>query len=316
MSLTVHAARGDGSPAPHPSRPSASRRRRRRASRLLYLFALPALLVYGAFFVVPALQGLRYATTDWDGFSPTFRDVGLDNLVEVTTADDLFRNALTNNLTFMLIVVVGQTALSLLLAVLLAARSRSSTLLRGLFFLPTVLSSVSVAFVWRFVYDPNFGLANTVLDTVGLGVLRGSYLGDAGSAIVWVAIAQIWFHAGQMMVIYIAGLNQIPAELYEAARTDGANRWQLFRHVTWPMVAPATALVIAYTTIQSFKAFDLILGLAGNPPRASLDILSTRIYTTFANSQLGYAAAESIVFMLAIALVTWLQNRAARLTHG
>ncbi|MFC4144776.1 carbohydrate ABC transporter permease [Micromonospora mangrovi] len=129
-------------------------------------------------------------------------------------------------------------------------------------------------------------------------------------------MAQIWFHAGQMMVIYIAGLNQIPAELYEAARTDGAGRGSSSGHVTWPMVAPATALVVAYTTIQSFKAFDLILGLAGNPPRASLDILSTRIYTTFANSQLGYAAAESIVFMLAIALVTWLQNRAARLTHG
>ncbi|AEV82906.1 ABC transporter permease [Actinoplanes sp. SE50] len=282
----------------------------------LLLFALPALVLYGGFFLLPAVQGLRYATTDWDGFSPSFRSVGAANLTAVVDHDDLFRNALTNNLKFLLVVVLGQTALALLLAVLLAARSRGSTWLRALFFLPTVLSSVSVAFIWKFVYDPNFGLVNTLLSAVGLDRFRSAFLGDEGTAILWVAVAQIWFHAGQMMVIYIAGLHQIPEELYDAARTDGAGRWQVFRHVTWPMVGPATALVIAYTTIQSFKAFDLILGLAGNPPRSGLDVLSTRIYSTFANSQLGYAAAESIVFMAAIALVTILQNRAAKWVHG
>jgi raffinose/stachyose/melibiose transport system permease protein len=307
------AERGD---APPPAAPRGRRRGRRRFPRTLLLFPLPALVLYAAFFVLPAVQGIQYATTDWDGFSPTFDNVGIGNFVDIATADDLFRNALTNNLKFMLAVVAGQTLLSLLLAVLLAARSRSSTLLRALYFFPTVLSSVSVAFLWRFVYDPNFGLANTLLGAVGLDRFRSAYLGNEDTAIFYVAIAQIWFHAGQMMVIYIAGINQIPAELYEAARTDGAGRWQQFRYVTWPMVAPATALVVAYTTIQSFKAFDLILGLAGNPPRAALDILSTRIYTTFANSQLGYAAAESVVFMLAIAVVTILQNRAARLAHG
>lgn len=281
----------------------------------LWLFSVPALALYGGFFLLPAVQGLRYATTDWDGYSPTFTEVGLANLTEVVAGDDLFRNALTNNLTFLLAVVTGQTTVALLLAVLLAARSRASTLLRALFFLPTVLSSVSVAFIWRFVYDPTFGLANGILDAVGLDSWQSAYLGDESTAILWVAFAQIWFHAGQMMVIYIAGINQIPAELYDAARTDGAGRWQQFRHVTWPMVAPATTLVIAYTTLQSFKAFDLILGLAGNPPRAGLDVLATRIYSTFADSQLGYAAAESIVFMAAIAVVTWLQNRAGKAVH-
>ncbi|GAA2891613.1 putative ABC transporter permease protein YurN [Actinoplanes cyaneus] len=287
-----------------------------RSSRSLYLFAVPALILYGGFFLLPAAQGLRYATTDWDGYSPTFRNVGAANLTDVVTNDDLFRHALTNNLKFLLVVVLGQTALALLLAVLLAARSRGSTWLRALFFLPTILSSVSVAFIWKFVYDPNFGLANALLRAVGLGRFESSYLGNESTAILWVAVAQIWFHAGQMMVVYIAGINQIPDELYDAAKTDGAGRWQQFRHVTWPMVAPATTLVVAYTTLQSFKAFDLILGLAGNPPRSGLDVLATRIYSTFANSQLGYAAAESIVFMAAIALVTFLQNRAARTVHG
>lgn len=119
-----------------------------------------------------------------------------------------------------------------------------------------------------------------------------------------------------MMIIYIAGLQQIPPELYEAAGIDGAGRWQQFRFITVPLVAPATAMVMAYTTIQSFKAFDLILGLGGNPPRASLDILSTRIYAEFANFRFGYAAAQSLIFMALIAFITWLQRRAVAATNS
>jgi len=147
-----------------------------------------------------------------------------------------------------------------------------------------------------------------------VGVDGGAYLGNDAQALYWVAVTQVWFHSGQMMVVYIAGLQAIPKELYEAAEMDGANKWQQFKSITWPFVAPATSIVVAYTTVQSFKAFDLILGIAGNPPKSSLDILSTRIYSTFANSEFGYAAAQSIIFMAMIALVTWLQRRLLRLT--
>lgn len=296
--------------------PAATRRRRRlRSHPALYLFALPAVALYTVFFVVPTIQAVQYAVTDWDGFSPDYTFVGAQNFVNLATNDSLFTNALVNNLKFLLVVVVLQTVLSLVLALLLVRNSRGSTFLRALYFLPTILSSVSVAFVWRFMYDPNFGLINQVLGAVGLEGLQSAFLGDADMAIYYVALTQVWAHAGQLMVIFIAGLQQIPRELYEAADLDGASRWRRFRFVTWPMVAPATAIVVAYTTIQSFKAFDLILGLGGNPPKSSLDILSTRIYTTFTNSEFGYAAAESIVFMLIIAAVTLLQRRALRFTQ-
>lgn len=292
------ASAGGRSPmAPHPA---------------LWLFLIPALVLYTAFFVIPTLQGVVYAVTDWDGFSPTALFVGADNFVEIATSDDLFRNALANNLKFMVVVVVLQTLFSLALAVFLTKNSKASVALRSLYFFPTILSSVSVAFVWKFVYDPNFGLINSVLRALGLDGLQGAFLGNDAQAIYWVALTQVWFHVGQMMIIYVAGLQQIPQELYESAQLDGAGRWQQFRSVTWPMVAPATAIVMAYTTVQSFKAFDLILGLGGNPPKESLDILSTRIYAGFANSQFGYAAAESLVFMALIAAITWLQRRAVR----
>lgn len=307
LSEPARTSRDTGSPgkrrnpmAPHPA---------------LWLFPVPALTLYLAFFVAPTVQGIVYSVTDWDGFSPVAYFVGLENFVTITTADTLFRNALVNNVTFMLVVVVAQTILSLALAVYLVVNTRASVALRSLFFLPTILSSVSVAFIWRFVYDPNFGILNTALGAVGLDASQGSYLGNDQQAIYWVALTQVWFHAGQMMIIYIAGLQQIPTELYEAAGIDGAGRWQQFRYITVPLVAPATAMVMAYTTIQSFKAFDLILGLGGNPPRASLDILSTRIYAEFANFRFGYAAAQSLIFMALIALITWLQRRAVAATN-
>jgi raffinose/stachyose/melibiose transport system permease protein len=309
-------------PAPGPAAalPRAQRLRRRRggATRThpaLLLFPLPALVVYVVFFAIPTVQAVQYAVTDWDGFSATFENVGIENFRRILTGDDLFLNALTNNVKFMLIVVVFQTIFALLLAVLLVRNSRGSILLRALFFFPTILSSVSVAFIWKFIYDPNFGLGNRVLDGMGLDGANLAYLGNASTAIYWVAVTQVWFHAGQMMVIFVAGLQAVPAELYEAAEIDGAGKWAQFRHITWPMIAPATAIVVAYTTIQSFKAFDLILGLGGNPPKFSLDILSTRIYTSFANSEFGYAAAESLVFMAVIAAIVVAQRRILKLTQ-
>lgn len=282
----------------------------------LYLFPLPAVVLYVVFFVIPTVQAVQYAATDWDGFSPDYNNVGTDNIVKlVTGGDSLFTNALVNNVQFLLVVVVLQTLLSLGLALMLLRTTTVSVFVRSVYFLPAILSSVSVAFIWRFVYDPNVGPINQGLAAIGLENLQSGFLGDPDQAIYWVAMTQVWAHAGQLMVIFIAGLQQIPEDLYEAARLDGAGRWQQFRHVTWPLVAPTTAIVVAYTTIQSFKAFDLILGLGGNPPRGSLDILSTRIYTTFTNSEFGYAAAQSLIFMAVILAVTVVQRRALRLTQ-
>jgi raffinose/stachyose/melibiose transport system permease protein len=306
-----------GTPTPEVGAPPPTKRRSGGPGRPhpgLFLFALPALTLYVIFFAYPTLQGVQYSITNWDGFSADWIYVGLDNFVNIFTNDDLFKNALANNIKFMVVVVLLQTAFSLLLAVFLAKNSRGSIPLRALFFFPTILSSISVAFVWRFVYDPNFGLANQFLGAIGLDSLQSSYLGNETAAIYWVALSQVWFHTGQVMVIFIAGLQSVPKELYEAAEIDGADKWQQFRSVTWPMIAPATAIVVAYTTVQSFKAFDLILGLGGNPPKPSLDILSTRIFTTFSNSEFGYAAAESLVFMALILVVTVTQRRLLKMT--
>lgn len=269
-------------------------------------------MLYIIFFVVPTLQSAQYAVTDWDGYSPTFLYVGLKNFTRALTNDTLYVTSLTNSLQFWIVVLVFQTLLGLILAIFLFKNSRSTSILRGIFFFPTILSSVSVAYIWKFIYDPNYGLGNRIL---GLFGVSSSFLGSEATAIYWVALTQVWFHAGQMMTIFVAGLQSVPRETLEAAEVDGAGRWARFVHVTWPMIAPSVTIVMAYTTIQSFKAFDVILGLAGNPPKGSMDIMSTRIYTTFANGEYGYAAAESLLFVATILILNFVVSRATRLTQ-
>lgn len=311
--LSQDAPQGSRGPAGAAHR--RSRHRHRRSSLGYFVFTLPALALYVVFFVIPTLQTFQYSLTDWDGYSADYENVGLANFSRAISGDMLFTNALSNNMKFMLTVVLGQTIVALILAVLLVKNTKTSIFLRALYFFPTILSSVSVGFIWKFVYDPNFGVINSFLGVIGLEAWQSAFLGNADQAIFWLALTQIWFHAGMMVVIFVAGLQAIPKELYESADVDGAGKWKQFWSITWPLIAPAMSIVVAYTTIQSFKAFDMILAISGNPPSSSLDILSTRIYSSFANSEFGYAATESVLFIAFIAGITFALRRFLRLVQ-
>jgi raffinose/stachyose/melibiose transport system permease protein len=273
---------------------------------------LPALLIYALFYLYPTLSNLRYAFTEWDGLlEPRF--IGLENFTRTATNDDIFRKVLGNNIEFSFLVIIFQTAFSLIFAIFLLNNSRTSIALRTLYFFPTILSSVSVALVWMFIYEPNLGALNTLLRGAGLDSLALSWLGSETITLRAIAFTQVWFHTGQMMVVYIAGLQQIPQELYEAAEVDGASRWQQFKSVTWPMALPTTAVVLAYTTIQSFRAFDLIYTMTGGGPNNSTNILVTLIYqSAFGEYRFGYAASLSVYLVVFILLLTWVQRRILR----
>jgi raffinose/stachyose/melibiose transport system permease protein len=270
---------------------------------------LPAAILFGLFYLVPFIANLRYSLTKWDRISePEF--VGFRNFVNLLTNDDLFYKVLGNNLKFTFLVVLFQTLFSLIFALFLVKNTRANIALRTLFFFPTILSSVSVGMIWLFMYDPNFGAINLFFNRIGLEGFALNWLGSESSALYAIAFTQVWFHTGQMMVIYIAGLQQIPQELYESADMDGATRWQQFRHVTWPMSIPTTIVVMAYTTIQSFRAFDLIFSMTQGGPNNSTNIFAVLIYqTVFSELRIGYAATQSIFFILVLVLVTVLQRK-------
>ena len=152
---------------------------------------------------------------------------------------------------------------------------------------------------------------------VGLDGLALNWLGDGKYSLYAIALTQIWFHTGQMVVIYVAGLQQIPQELYEAAEVDGASRWQQFKSITWPMALPTTAVVVAYTTIQTFRAFDLVYSMTQGGPLNSSDVLVTLIYNTaFSSYKWGYASAQSIILVFVVLLLTYLQRRTLRINTG
>ncbi|WP_421381905.1 carbohydrate ABC transporter permease [Bacillus salacetis] len=282
-------------------------------NKVLYLFVLPGLILYSIFFIYPTLSALFYSFTDWDGLTPDYNFVGVDNYINIFTNDSIFIKAFGNNLKFMLFVVIFQTAFSLLFAIYLVKNTKTNVFLRALYFFPTILSSVSVAFIWSFVYDPNLGILNTLLEKINLEALTHNWLGDPDIAIFSVAVVQVWMHTGQMLIIFVAGLQNIPNDLYEVAKIEGASRWQRFRFVTWPLVAPAATIVVAYTTIQSFKAFDLIFAMTRGGPNYSTEILATLIYSTaFRSFKFGYASAESVIFMIVIAIITIIQFKVLR----
>ncbi|MEY3795583.1 MAG: hypothetical protein RLZZ120_694 [Actinomycetota bacterium] len=271
----------------------------------------PALFLFLAFYLYPALQNLQFATRRWDGISEP-EAVGFRNFTNLLTNDDLFYKTLGNNLEFTFLVVLFQTVFSLLFAIYLVNNSKVNVFLRTLYFFPTILSSVSVGMIWLFLYDPNFGAINLFFNKVGLQGFALNWLGSESIALYAIAFSQVWFHTGQMMVVYIAGLQQIPKELYEAAEVDGASRWKQFTSVTWPMAMPTTLVVMAYTTIQSFRAFDLIMVMTNSTagPNNSTNIFSTLVYFTLFNElRLGYAAAQTIFMVITMLLITWIQRR-------
>jgi raffinose/stachyose/melibiose transport system permease protein len=250
--------------------------------------------------------------TDWNGLSNAYSFVGFGNYQRLA-ADPIFRGSVGTNLEFTLIVLVAQTGLSLGLALLLVRNSPATIFYRALYFVPTIVASVSVAIAWILLYDPNIGAVNVTLEAIGLDALTRSWLGDRTIAIRSLAVIQFWQHTGQVMIIFIAGLQAIPAELHEAASVEGATPWQRFRYVTLPLLAPSTTIVVAYTTIQSFRAFDLVLTLTDGGPSNATEIISTWIYhSAFRNYDFGYASAGAVLFLVLLGGLTWFQFRFLR----
>ncbi|MCX6439920.1 MAG: sugar ABC transporter permease [Actinobacteria bacterium] len=278
--------------------------------------AFPAFALYSFLYLYPSFSNIYYSFQRWDGVTkPEF--VGLHNFTYLASNDDLFMKVLGNNFRFSFIVVIFQTLLALLFATFLLKNTKTTVALRIVFFFPTILSSVSVGLIWTFLYDPNFGFINAMFKAVGLDGLALNWLGDTKYSLYAIALTQIWFHTGQMVVIYVAGLQQIPQELYEAAEVDGASRWQQFKSITWPMALPTTAVVVAYTTIQTFRAFDLVYSMTQGGPLNSSDVLVTLIYNTaFSSYKWGYASAQSIILVFVVLLLTYLQRRTLRINTG
>jgi raffinose/stachyose/melibiose transport system permease protein len=269
-------------------------------------FVAPAVLLFVAFLVYPMVSTVVMSFFSWNGFitsSPEF--VGVENYVKIFTEDPVFWTAFLNTAIWLAMSLVIPTTLGLLLALALNTKLFGRNVLRSVFYIPAVLASIAVATMWVWLYNPRSGLIDGILHAVGLGAIAQDWLGNSTIALYAIFIAFVWQTAGFAMVLYLAGLQNVPDELVEAARIDGAGRFQVFRSVVFPALRPTTIIVIVLTMISSLKVFDLIVGMTQGGPAQSTQVLALWSYTqSFGNHVFGLGnAIATVLFVLSLVVV-------------
>ncbi len=287
---------------------SVERRRGRRGEALVSLALCgPAVLLYGAFVLAPAAIGFAYSLTSWTGWSLRARWVGLDNFRELL-ADQRLRSALGFTL-FETVLIVAAFALgAMALAVVLDRGRRMRSLTQALFFYPYVLSILVSAILFQYLANYREGLVNTLLHRVGLGVLARDWMGDADLVGYFIFALVAWTGGGFFTTLYLANLQTVPQELYEAARLDGAGSWALFRAVQFPLLKPALTVNSVLATIYGLNLFGQILVTTQGAPGYRTMTLGYYVYWQgIQNNRQGYSAALSLVVFAAVLVVSAIQ---------
>ena len=263
-----------------------------------YIFIMPALGIFTVFYIIPFVNVLWLSFYEWDGIMPVMNFVGLNNFKEIIFQDRSWWQSMANASWITAIALTFQNALAFLLALACDREIRMKNFYRVVFFIPPVLSEIVVGMVWRFVINDIDGanMVNRFLIHIGLPQLVHSWLSDPKTALTTVAIVHSWKGFGWGFLIFLAGLQTIPRELYEAARVDGANAWHAFKKITVPLMIPVIVLVAILTVLGTMQAFVLILGLVGGELAGHTSVPVLRILASMrGSSRFGYACARRSV---------------------
>lgn len=274
-----------------------------------YLFILPNFLGFLVFMLVPILMSLYFSFTNYDVIS-TIEFVGLENYINLFQ-DEQFIIAILNTLWFTVLTVPLGVILSLLLAVLLNRQIRGISIFRTLVFIPVITSMVAVSLVWSMLYEENGGLLNTLLGYLHLPSV--AWLTSTEMAMISIAIMSIWKGLGYNMTIFLAGLQGVPRDLYEAATIDGANAFQKFWKITVPMIGPTTYFVTLMALIGSLQVFDQVNIMTGGGPVNATRTIAFHLYQYgFQFYKMGYACAAAYVLFILVFIVSLIQNRSSK----
>lgn len=263
-----------------------------------WLFLAPVLISLGLVVVIPFLSGLYFSFTDWDGLtSSTF--VGLSNYIELFH-NKSFLNALWFTIKISVVLVVLINIFGLLLSMLVTRKLKSSSFLRTIFFMPNLIGGLILGFIWQFIF---LNVFSHIGNSLGIDSLQG-WLSTSGTGFWGIVILTIWQMSGYIMIIYIAYIQNIPNELIEAADIDGASAWQKFRHVTFPLVAPAFTVSMFLTLSNSFQIYDQNLSLTDGGPYDSTQMLAMDIVKTAYNqNDMSLAQAKGVIFFIIVAII-------------
>ncbi|MEV0900797.1 sugar ABC transporter permease [Actinoplanes sp. NPDC049802] len=264
-------------------------------------FTVPAMLLFAFVVLVPSARGVYYAFTDWDGLDPQFAFIGLDNFTAMADDPDALA-AIGHTLLIAVAITVIQNGIGLLLALGVNTMIKSRNLLRVLLFAPAVVTPIVTAYLWRNLLGPD-GAVNSVLGL--FGVEAKNWLGDPGLALWMIVLVVVWQFAGYSMVIFLAGLQSVPREIYEAAAIDGSGPVRRFWSIVRPLLAPAITINLMLSIIGGIKLFDQVYALTGGGPGHATDTISTLIYKdAFTLGEFGYSIALAVVLTAVVAVAS------------
>ncbi|NMC16347.1 MAG: sugar ABC transporter permease [Chloroflexi bacterium] len=275
-----------------------------------WLYLLPGLLIYLGFTFYPILETVRTSFYEWNGFSAQRDWIGLRNY-QALFSDTQFTSAFLHNLVFILFYCILPVFIGLLLASVLSRKALPGmTLFRTVLFLPQVISMVVVGVIWRWIFNPQFGPLNVLLNALGLSGLTRAWLGDFALALPAVGSIGTWVQYGFCMILFLAGMQHISEEYYEASSLDGANAFQQFVHITIPGLRAEIGVALVTTIIAALRVFDLVyVTTRGGPGNATL-VVGFLIYrSAFQQNRIGYASAIATVLMLIILVISLLIRR-------
>jgi ABC-type sugar transport system permease subunit len=297
--------------------PHRSARYTLRKLKLPILFILPAVLIQIIFMAVPLIDAIGLSFQSWDGLSSP-KWVGFRNYV-LLVQDRVFWLALVHTAYFVVVTVVFQTTIPLLIAVLVGSRLvKGSVIFRTIYFMPVVISLTISGLLWSMIYEPNFGVLNDFLRSIGLKRFALLWLADKATVMPSIIVVSIWQSMGFYLVIFFAALQNIPQELYDSAAIDGANAWRRLISVTIPLLSPVVTVVVVLNTIHGIKVFDQVWVMTTGGPNHASDTLSTHLYSLAfgaggsSNPVLGYASAIGVVILIITFIFSYFQLRWGR----
>ena len=287
-------------------KPTAGKKKRRRKDLVMFLFSLPTLILYTVFFLITMLIGVYYSFTNWNGISPKYKFVGFKNYINVLT-DSRFRTALLFNIGYTIALVVLLVVIPLIIALALNRIKRFSTLFRSVYFIPAVISMVTVGLIWNELF---YRAVPVIGKALGIGALSSSPLGNPKLAAAAILLVHVWQGCAIPTVLFIAGLQSVPKDLLEAATIDGAGSWARFKNVTIPYLIPVLNMVIITQAKAGLTVFDYIKVMTNGGPGQATEAVGLLIFRHALNEgKFSRSVAESMILFVVVGIVAAISLR-------
>lgn len=265
-------------------------------------FLMPALIIYLIFFIFPVIAGIGFSFTNWNSMKADISFVGLRNYIEIFNPRNSYLLAIKNTFIFTVFATIGKIGLGLLLALFFNRKFPTQPILRGIYFMPFAISSLIIGIVFTSVLAPD-GVLNAILSAVGLESITRGWLTNKSTALISVICVEIWKSIGLNMVIFLAGLQMIDRDYYEAAALDGAGKLALFRYITMPFLLPSITINLILNTIHGLKVFDIVMALTNGGPGNATQVINTFVFKTYGMGAYGLSNALSTFIFIVTTLI-------------